>query len=102
MPRLSVWLLAPASVAPPAIRPVALAGAAVIAVGLSGMRVVFGRHFLTDVVFGGVVTLLVIVLCQRVIFRLDDARIEAAVERAGLKLRRLLCRAASGNLPDRV
>ena len=60
-----------------AIRPVALAGAAVIAVGLSGMRVVFGRHFLTDVVFGGVVTLLIIVLCQRLILRLDDARIEA-------------------------
>jgi membrane-associated PAP2 superfamily phosphatase len=85
-----VWLLAPASVAPPAIRPVALAGAAVIAVGLSGMRVVFGRHFFTDVVFGGVVTLLVIVLCRRLIFRLDDARIEAALERAGLKLRSLI------------
>ena len=84
------WLLAPASVAPPAIRPVALAGAAVIAVGLSGMRVVFGRHFFTDVVFGGVVTLLVIVLCRRLIFRLDDARIEARLERAGLRLRSLI------------
>jgi lipid A 4'-phosphatase len=85
-----VWLLAPASVAPPAVRPVALAGATVIAVGLSGMRVVFGRHFFTDVVFGGVVSLLVIVLCHRLIFRLEDARIEAALERAGLKLRALL------------
>lgn len=83
------WLLAPASVAPPSVRPVALAGAAVIAVGLSGMRVVFGRHFFTDVVFGGVVTLLVIALCRRLIFRLDDARIEEALERAGLKLRSL-------------
>ncbi len=85
-----VWLLAPASVTPPAIRPVALAGAAVIGVGLSGMRVVFGRHFFTDVVFGGVVTLLVIVLCRRLIFRLDDARIEALLERAGLRLRSLI------------
>ena len=47
-----------------AIRPFAFAGAAVIAMSLSGMRVVFGRHFLTDVVFGGVVSLLVLVLCQ--------------------------------------
>src|SRR5262249_24336346 len=84
-----VWLLAPASVAPPAVRPIALAGATLIAVGLSGMRVVFGRHFFTDVVFGGVVSLLVIVLCHRLIFRLCDARIEAALEKAGLKLRSL-------------
>jgi len=95
-----VWLLAPASVAPPAVRPVALAGATVIAVGLSGMRVVFGRHFFTDVVFGGVVTLLVIVLCRRLIFRLDDARIEAALERAGLKLRSLIAGDDSGPPDD--
>lgn len=97
-----IWLLAPASVSPPAIRPVALAGAAVIGVGLSGMRVVFGRHFFTDVVFGGVVTLLVIVLCRRLISRLDDARIEAALERAGVKLRSLAPPHSDGKPPDRV
>jgi len=97
-----IWLLAPASVSPPAIRPVALAGAAVIGVGLSGMRVVFGRHFFTDVVSGGVVTLLVIVLCRRLIFRLDDARIEAALERAGVKLRSLAPPHSDGKPPDRV
>jgi lipid A 4'-phosphatase len=96
------WLLAPASVTPPAIRPVALAGAAVIAVGLSGMRVVFGRHFLTDVVFGGVVSLLVIVLCQRLILRLEDARIEAALERAGLRLRSLAPPRSDRKPEDRV
>ena len=94
------WLLAPASAAPPAIRPVALAAAALIGVGLSGMRVVFGRHFFTDVVFGGVVTLLVIVLCRRLIFRLDDARIEAALESAGLKLRSLARPRSTGKPSD--
>lgn len=94
------WLLAPASAAPPAIRPVALAAAALIGVGLSGMRVVFGRHFFTDVVFGGVVTLLVIVLCRRLIFRLDDARIEAALESAGLKLRSLARPRSNGKPSD--
>jgi membrane-associated phospholipid phosphatase len=84
------WLLAPASVAPPAIRPAALAGAAVIAGGLSGMRVVFGRHFFTDVVFGIVVTLVVVCLCRRAILRLDDARIERALERVGFRLRAAL------------
>jgi membrane-associated PAP2 superfamily phosphatase len=97
-----VWLLAPASVAPPAVRPVALAGATVIALGLSGMRVVFGRHFFTDVVFGGVVSLLVIVLCHRVIFRLDDARFEASIERAGLRLRLLVSSRSAGEPPDRA
>jgi lipid A 4'-phosphatase len=84
------WLLAPASVAPPVIKPLAFAGAAVIAIGLSGMRVVFGRHFLTDVVFGVVVTIFVLVLCRWLIFHVGDARIEARLERAGLKLRSLL------------
>jgi lipid A 4'-phosphatase len=84
------WLLAPASVAPPAIKPLAFAGAAVIAVGLSGMRVVFGRHFLTDVVFGGVVTIFVLVLCRWLIFHVGDARIEARLAKAGLRLRALL------------
>ena len=86
------WLLAPASVAPPPLRPVAFAAAAVTAVGMSGMRVVFGRHFLTDVVFGGVVTILVLVLSRSLIFRLDDTRIEDWLEKAGLKLRALLSR----------
>jgi lipid A 4'-phosphatase len=84
------WLLGPASVAPPSIRPVATAAAAVIAVGLSGMRVVFGRHFLTDVVFGGVVTIFVLVLCRWLIFHVGDARIEARLAKAGLRLRALL------------
>ncbi len=84
------WLLAPASVAPPAIKPFAFAGAAVIAISLSGMRVVFGRHFLTDVVFGVVVTILVLVLCRWLIFHVGDARIEARLEKAGLRLRSFL------------
>jgi lipid A 4'-phosphatase len=84
------WLFTPASVAPPAIKPFAFAGAAVIAVSLSGMRVVFGRHFLTDVVFGVVVTILVLVLCRWLIFHLGDERIETRLEKAGLRLRSLL------------
>ena len=66
------------------------------------MRVVFGRHFLTDVVFGGVVSLLIIVLCQRLILRLDDARIEAALERAGFRLRSLAPPRSDRKPEDRV
>jgi lipid A 4'-phosphatase len=87
-----IWLFGPASVAPPAIRAFAFAGAAVIGVGLSGMRVVFGRHFLTDVVFGGVVTILALVFCRSLLFRLDDERLEAKLERAALRLRSLVRR----------
>jgi membrane-associated PAP2 superfamily phosphatase len=86
------WLLAPASVAPPAIKPFAFAGAAVIAASLSGMRVVFGRHFFTDVVFGVVVTILVLVFCRWLIFHVGDARIEGRLVKAGFRLRSLLSR----------
>ncbi len=84
------WLLAPASVAPPAVRPAALVGAAAIAIGLSGMRVVFGRHFFTDVVFGIVVTLAVVFLCRRAILPLDDTRMESVLKTLGLRLRAAL------------
>jgi membrane-associated phospholipid phosphatase len=82
------------------LRAFAFAGAAVIGVGLSGMRVVFGRHFLTDVVFGGIVTILVLVLCRSLIFRLDDARLEAGLERAALRLRSLVRRGDGTEPPD--
>jgi len=81
------WLLAPASLAPAPVRPIALATAAVFASGLSGMRVVFGRHFLTDVVFAAVLTIIIIALCYRVFVRMRDVDLEKGIERLAYLLR---------------
>jgi lipid A 4'-phosphatase len=75
------WLLAPASVAPAPIRPVALVIATLAASALSGMRVVYGRHFLTDVVFAAVLTILINALCYAIFFRMRDIDLEKRIER---------------------
>jgi lipid A 4'-phosphatase len=47
------WMLAPASLAPAPLQPVAIAGAMVFALAVGGLRMAFGGHFLTDVIFAG-------------------------------------------------
>ncbi len=81
------WLLAPASVLAGPVRPVALATATVFATGLSGMRVAFGRHFFTDVVFAAVLTILIVALCYRLFVRMRDTDLEKAIERFAYLLR---------------
>lgn len=89
------WTLAPAALAPPAWRPVAYGAAVAFGLAVGLLRVAFGGHFFTDVVFAGVFTFLVIWLVHGVLYRwratrIGDAAIEAPVERLGLALRRLV------------
>jgi membrane-associated PAP2 superfamily phosphatase len=82
------WVLAPASLAPPAWRPLAYAGAVVFGAVTSALRVAFGGHFFTDVSIAGLVTFLVIWLIHGYIYRwtstrLTDRRIDAALTRLG-------------------
>jgi membrane-associated phospholipid phosphatase len=51
------------------------------------MRVVFGRHFLTDVVFAAVLTIIIIALCYRVFVRMRDVDLEKGIERLAYLLR---------------
>ena len=90
------WLLAPASVLPGPARPLALMSVTVAASGLSAMRVAFGRHFLTDVVFAGVLTTMVIVLCRFVFVSglLKDDWLERRLEWLVLVVRFRLARSA--------
>ena len=66
------WLVAPASLAPPQLRLPAVA----LALGVGGvtavMRVAFGGHFPSDVLFAGLFTLILIVLLRRFIIRPDS------------------------------
>jgi membrane-associated PAP2 superfamily phosphatase len=54
------WTVAPASLAPPQLRPIALGGAVLFGVAVGGLRVVFGRHFVSDIIFAGLITVAII------------------------------------------
>jgi uncharacterized membrane protein YfcA len=78
---------------PAQIRPIALGGAVVFGTAVGSLRVVFGRHFVTDVVLAGVITLVVIVALYRLLLdpvRRNDARLERGVERVSVALHRLI------------
>jgi membrane-associated PAP2 superfamily phosphatase len=83
------WTLAPAAVAPPALRAAAYASALAFGAGVGAFRVTFGAHFLSDVIFAGIFTFLVIWLVHGLIYRwsatrLTDAQVEGALERITL------------------
>jgi membrane-associated PAP2 superfamily phosphatase len=80
------WTLAPAALSPPAWRPLAYGAALVFGAGVSVLRMAFGAHFFTDVVFAGVFTFLIIWLTHGLIYRwrktrLSDEAVERALER---------------------
>ncbi|MBX6327410.1 MAG: phosphatase PAP2 family protein [Pseudolabrys sp.] len=77
------WTLAPATLAPPPWRPLAYAAALAFGVAMSVLRIMAGAHFLTDTVFAGVFTFLLIWLTHGLIFRWPRTRLSAdTVERA--------------------
>ena len=54
------WMVAPALLAPPPFRAPAIASALVFGVAASVLRMAFGGHFLSDVLFGGLISLIVV------------------------------------------
>ena len=62
------WMVAPALLAPPPWRAPAVAGAVVFGTGASVLRMAFGGHFLSDVLFGGLISLLVIFVVRRFVW----------------------------------
>jgi membrane-associated PAP2 superfamily phosphatase len=91
------WTLAPAAVTPLPWRPLAYAGAVAFGTGVGFMRIVFGGHFFTDVVFAGVFVFLIVWTVHGVLYRWRLTRIEdATVERALERLSLPLYRAAAG------
>lgn len=83
------WTLAPAALSPPAWRPVAYAAALAFAAGVAALRLVFGAHFFSDLVFSGVFTYLIIWLAHGWIYRwprtrFSDEAVERRLERIAL------------------
>jgi membrane-associated phospholipid phosphatase len=62
------WMVAPALLAPPPWRAPAVVGALVFGAGASALRLAFGGHFLSDVLLGGLISLLVILVARRLLW----------------------------------
>jgi lipid A 4'-phosphatase len=58
------WMVAPASVLPPPWRAPAIAAAFAFGVAASLLRLAFGGHYLSDVLLGGLITLVVIEIAR--------------------------------------
>lgn len=84
-----IWTIAPAALLPPAWRPVGYAAAVAFAAGIGVMRMLFGAHFLSDVVFAGVITFLIVWLSYAVLYRWRSTRVsEQVMEQALARLAR--------------
>lgn len=82
----ALWTMAPAALAPPPWRALAYGAALTLTAAMAVLRMMFGGHFPSDVIFAGVFTYLMIWLCYALVYRwprtrLDDKAIESALER---------------------
>ncbi len=71
------WMVAPASVAPPPWRGPAIVAAFVFGVCSSLLRMAFGGHFLSDVLLGGLISLIVIEIARRLLWVEKRSRLPA-------------------------
>jgi membrane-associated PAP2 superfamily phosphatase len=96
------WTLAPAALAPPHWRGVAYAAALTFGAAVGMLRMMFGGHFFSDVVFSGVFVFIVVWIIHGMLYRwratrTSDKVIEHAIERATMPIWR-----AAGRLIRRV
>ena len=88
----AAWTLTPAALAPPHWRALAYAGALAFTAAVGALRMAFGGHFFSDVVFAGTIVFLIIWFMHGLIYRwrtgVSDAAIEGTLARVGRRLRR--------------
>jgi membrane-associated PAP2 superfamily phosphatase len=85
------WTLAPAALVPLPWRPLAYAGAVTFGTAVGVLRIMFGGHFFTDVVFAGIFIFLVTWTVHGVLYRwsrIPDETVERALEGLSLPLYR--------------
>jgi lipid A 4'-phosphatase len=54
------WTLAPALLAPPSVRPLAVTGALIFGTSVAALRMAFGGHYLSDSLISGLITILLV------------------------------------------
>jgi membrane-associated phospholipid phosphatase len=64
----SFWMVAPALLVPPPFQSVAIAGALAFGVAASVLRLAFGGHYLSDVLMGGLISLIVVFGVRRLVW----------------------------------
>ncbi len=69
------WTYAPAALTPPQWRPIAYVAATAFGLATGGLRMAFGGHFFTDVLFSGIASFLVIWLAYALIYRWPSTRL---------------------------
>jgi membrane-associated PAP2 superfamily phosphatase len=82
----AVWTIAPAALVPQPWRALAYGAALALGIGMAAVRIMAGGHFLTDTVFAGLFTFLIIWVVHGLIYRwprtrLTDEAVERAIER---------------------
>jgi lipid A 4'-phosphatase len=82
----AAWTFAPAALVPPPWRALAYGAALAFTLGMATIRVMAGGHFVSDAIFAGVFTFLIVWLVYGLIYRwsrtrLTDEAIERALER---------------------
>lgn len=102
----ATWTAAPAALTPPHWRAAAYAASLTFIATVGLLRMAFGGHFFTDVVFAGVLTFLVIWLLHGFLYRwhrarVTDSALEEAIGGLGLWLRQRLGRPKKAE-PDRA
>jgi lipid A 4'-phosphatase len=90
---VAAWLFAPAVLLPPPWRAPAMAAAAVVTVAVGVSRMAYGGHFLSDVAFGALLTLLIVWLVHGLVYRwprtrLDEKAIDKQLENFAYCMRR--------------
>jgi membrane-associated PAP2 superfamily phosphatase len=79
----TAWILAPAVLAPPQWRAAAYGAALALTAGMAAIRVMAGGHFVSDTIFAGVFTFLIIWIAHGLIYRWPRTRFtDQAIERA--------------------
>jgi lipid A 4'-phosphatase len=79
------WMVAPASVLPPPVRGPAIVAAFAFGVGASLLRMAFGGHFLSDVLLGGLITLIIIEIARMLLWpRGEDPSSPDALAQGGM------------------
>jgi len=83
------WTIAPAALAPPQWRALAYGAALALGAGMAAVRMIAGGHFVSDTIFAGVFTFLIIWIVHGLIYRwprtrLSDEAVERGIERIAL------------------
>lgn len=89
------WTVAPAALAPPQWRALSYAGALAFGAAVGLLRMSVGGHFLSDVIFAGVFTFLIVWVVHAALYvwpatRITDRAVERLLEHLGWGLRRAL------------